>query len=235
MNAVTKLRQTLRRKAPKSVLPAEGRLSGPAAQTPELAPRWARAELVGRLTEVSAHVGGTCLTVATGLVLSAQRDNEPVAWITHPDRLFFPPDLAASGVDLDALAVIRIGEGRHSKSGRLNQRSGSAELARAADKLLRSGAFGLVIVDLGQDDAISQALQSRLVGLAQKHDAAVVLLTQKSAQSGSVGSLVSLRAQAKRIRLGAGRFACELEVVKDKRRGPGWTHREQCCGPMGLR
>ncbi|MEO1483039.1 MAG: recombinase A [Myxococcota bacterium] len=232
MNAVTKLRQTLRRKAPKSVLPAEGR-PPPSPHAPELAPRWARGELVGRLTEISAHAGGSVLTVATGLVLSAQSDNEPVAWVTHPDRLFFPPDLAASGVDLDALVVIRIGRESHSKSS--SGRSNSASLARAADKLLRSGAFGLVIVDLGQDDVISQALQSRLVGLAQKHDSAVVLLTQKSAQHGSVGSLVSLRAQAKRIRLGVGRFACELEVVKDKRRGPGWTHREPCCGPMGLR
>lgn len=108
-------------------------------------------------------------------------------------------------------------------------------LARAGDKLLRSGAFGLVVIDFGRDASISQALQSRLVGLAQKHESAVVMLTEKSQQSASVGSLVSLRAQTKRVRLGAGRFACELEIIKDKRRGPGWTHRELCRGPMGLR
>ncbi|MEL6547920.1 MAG: recombinase A, partial [Myxococcota bacterium] len=178
--------------------------------------------LVGRLTELSSTEGGSTLTVATGLLLSAQCDGEPVAWIAPPERLFYPPDLAASGVDLNALAVVRI-EG------------GATALARAGDKLLRSGAFGLVVIDFGRDASISQALQSRLVGLAQKHESAVVMLTEKSQQSASVGSLVSLRAQTKRVRLGAGRFACELEIIKDKRRGPGWTHRELCRGPMGLR
>lgn len=218
---VSQLRQTLHRKAPQAVLPAPK--ESPAAKLePELTPRWARAELVGRLTEISSSEGGTVLTVATGLVLSAQQDQEPVAWISRPERLFFPPDLAASGVDLHTLAVVRID-------------GGGTVLARAADKLVRSGAFGLIILDLGTEHKVSQALQSRLVGLAQKHDAAVVLLTQKPTESGSVGSLVSLRAQAKRVRLGVGRFACEIEIIKDKRRGPGWTHRELCRGPMGLR
>lgn len=220
MTAATKLRERLRRKAPQAVLPARHATSP--EERRELAPRWARGELVGRLTEISSTEGGSALTVATGLVLSAQCDGEPVVWIAPPERLFYPPDLAASGVDLEALAVVRIA-------------GGAPPLARACDKLLRSGAFGLLVVDLGRDDSISQALQSRLVGLAQKHETAVVLLTEKTPQHASVGSLVSLRAQTKRVRLGTGRFACDLEIVKDKRRGPGWTHRELCRGPVGLR
>ncbi|MEL6759883.1 MAG: recombinase A [Myxococcota bacterium] len=161
------------------------------------------------------------MTVGVGLVLSAQSDGEPVAWIASPQRLFFPPDLAASGVDLEALAVVRV--------------DGANAMARAADKLLRSGAFGLVVLDLGRENTIPQALQSRLVGLTQKHESAVVMLTEKSSQHESVGSLISLRAQAKRVRLSVGRFACELDIIKDKRRGPGWTHRELHRGPMGLR
>jgi recombination protein RecA len=108
-------------------------------------------------------------------------------------------------------------------------------LASAAERLLRSGAFGLVVLDLGKDAALSQPMQSRLLGLAQHHHAAVLCLTQKPESSPSLGSLVSLRAQAVRTWLGQDRFACELRVNKDKRRGPVWSEREVYRGPLGLR
>lgn len=218
MTSIAELRRSLRRKDPQAVLPS---VPPPPRDRPGFAPRWSWAELVGRLTEISSSHGGSALTVGVGLALSAQTDGEPVAWIAPPQRLFFPPDLAASGIDLEALAVVRV--------------EGANAMARAADKLLRSGAFGLVVLDLGRENTIPQALQSRLVGLAQKHESAVVMLTEKSSQHESVGSLISLRAQAKRVRLSVDRFACELDIIKDKRRGPGWTHRELHRGPMGLR
>lgn len=221
--ALAELRQSLKRKAPRAV-EGQDRLSGassPLSLDHHLAPRWARGELVGRLTEISCLPGGSPLTTAVGLVLEAQREGEWAAWLAPRERLFYPPDLDDSGVDLSALAVVELPRAR--------------ELARAADKLLRSGAFGLLIIDLGADHSIPQALQSRLIGLAQKHESAVVFLTEKGSQHASLGSLVSLRAQAKRTRAGARSFAIELEIIKDKRRGPGWTHREMCRGPVGLR
>jgi recombination protein RecA len=108
-------------------------------------------------------------------------------------------------------------------------------LAVAAERLLRSGAFGLVVLDLGKDIALSQPMQSRLLGLAQHHHAVVLCLTRKAEASPSLGSLVSLHASAVRIWLGKERFACELRVHKDKRRGPVWSEREVYRGPMGLR
>jgi recombination protein RecA len=120
--------------------------------------------------------------------------------------------------------------------------------ARAANQLVRSGGFGLVVIDLGPKPApgglfegsgkggteyasIPMPLQTRLVGLAQKNDTAVVVLTEKPTQAGSLGSLVSLRAEARRTSTGGG---IELEVLKDKRRGPGQVHQETCRGPAGL-
>jgi recombination protein RecA len=174
-------------------------------------------QLAGRLIELSSHVGSCVLTTAVGLVLAAQRDGSPAAWVAFSDRLFFPPDLADNGVDLSALVVVRVHR--------------VADALRAADRLLRSGAFGIVVIDLGDATAhLSLPAQSRLASLAQKHRSIVACLTEKPSSNDSLGSLVSLRGEAKRRR-----HAVELVMIKDKRHGPGWTHHEACRGPLGLR
>jgi recombination protein RecA len=189
------------------------------------APRWSLDEAAGRLVEISGAGASANLTAAFGLVLEAQRRSEPVAWVTSRNSTFYPPDAAESGVDLETLAVVRAPD--------------SPAAVRSAGELTRSGAFGLVVVDLGpktldSDYArIPAPLQTRLAGLAQKHATAVVVLTEKTAEAPSLGSLVSLRAEAIR---GPAFFPCEvvLRILKDKRRGPGDGLRETCHGPAGL-
>jgi len=185
-----------------------------------LAPRWDLQEISGRLIELSGLGGSACLTLATTLVLDAQRQAETVAWITGNDSSFFPGDVAGSGVDLEALTVIRVPD--------------APAVACAADRLARSGAFGLLVLDLGPRPRVPPALLARLRSLAGKHDAAIVCLTEKKGSASSLGSLVSLRGEARIRRLGDDRFACELRVLKDKHRGPGWTHQEVCKGPEGM-
>lgn len=199
----------------------------PAAQLPTWyvgAPRWSFASLAGRFIEISGARAPATLTMAMGLVRDAQRLGEPVAWITPAAHCFHPPDAAAAGVDLAALVVVRT--------------PSLADVAPAADRLLRSGAFGLVVSDLwtwGTRGAeVAMALQSRLVGLAQKHDAVACCLTATPAEAPSLGSLVSLRAVAARTRIGRDRFRCTVTAAKDKRRAPGWTDTEECRGPAGL-
>ena len=199
-------------------LVSAGRLRRVAAE-PSLEP-WRLREMAGRLVEVSGSGATAALTVAFGLTLEAQRQGEPVAWITPRESCFYPPDVAEGGIDLDALAVIRVPDARN--------------VARAADRLVRSGAFGLIVLDLGTAE-IPTPLQARLAGLAQKHHTALLCLTEKESNVPSLGSLVSLRVQAQRTRTSEGRFACTLTVLKDKRRGPTWTHAEVCRGPAGLR
>ena len=134
---------------------------------------------------------------------------------------FYPPDAAETGVDLAALVVVRV--------------PNAAASARAAERLLRSGAFGLVVIDLGLGDEqdLSMAQQGRLVTLAQAHDAAVVCLTEKSAEATSLGSLVSVRAEA--VRTGQGELQqIEVRALKDKRRGPGWSRATKVRGPAGM-
>lgn len=201
--------------------PALRRLGEALEPVPAGRPAWSRAELAGRLCELGAGQDGALLSAGLGLVLDAQREGETAAWVTATRATFFPPDAAACGVDLAALVVV--------------QTKDVGAAGRAADVLLRSGAFGLVVLDLGTGAAMPTPLQGRLVQLALKHDAAVVCLTQKRPDEASLGSLVSLRGQSARRRSRDGRrFVCGIDTLKDKRRGPGWAWQEVRLGPDGL-
>src|SRR5215468_3943206 len=152
---------------------------------------WGLDALRGRLVELSARGAAATLTAAVELVIEAQQATEPVAWVTLGNATFFPPDAAASGVDLAALAVVRVHD--------------ATAAARAAERLLRSGGFGLVVIDFGGESFSHQGVevpiahQGRLITLAQAHDAAVVCITEKPGDAPSLGSLVSLRAEALRL------------------------------------
>jgi recombination protein RecA len=180
---------------------------------------WNLAAIAGRFIEISTSANAALLTLAFDLVREAQKQGEPVGWVTSTGSFFYPPDAAHGGVDLAALVVIRV---LH-----------AVIIPTAGEKLLRSGGFGLVVLDLGTAD-IPMPLQSRLTGLAQHHHAALVCLTEKESKTFSLGSLVSLRAHAERQRSSGNRFTCRLRVLKDKRRGPTWSHEELCNGPAGL-
>ncbi|MBD3220481.1 recombinase A [bacterium] len=181
---------------------------------------WSLAELRGRLSELSAGPQPAVLTVAVELVRQVQAAGEPAAWVAATGDLFHAPDVAACGVDLVALPVVRADD--------------AASAGRAADLLLRSGAFALVVIDLGRGGRLATPLQSRLVQLARRHEAAVLCLTGAAADAPSLGSLVSLRAVASRRRLAPGRHACEVTAIKDKRQGPGWRWEGVWHGPDGL-
>jgi recombination protein RecA len=186
-----------------------------------IAPRtlWNISEVAGRFVEISAASAAASLTLAFGLVRQAQERGEPVGWVTGMYSAFYPPDAAQGGTDLAALVVVRLGAAEN--------------IARAGEKLLRSGGFGLIVLDLGGAD-IPVPLQSRLTGLAHHHHTALVCLTEKERKAFSLGSLVSLRAHAEKKRALENRFACTLQVLKDKRRGPTWKHEELYFGPAGL-
>ena len=183
--------------------------------------RWTRAALAGRFTELSVREASAALTWAFDLVWDAQREGEPAAWIGDRESAFYPPDVAGNGVDVEALAVVRVAK--------------KWDIPRAAERLARSGAFGLIVLDLGRRAVIPAPLQGRLVQQARRHDIAILCLTEKVGRASSLGSLISLRAEAGRHRNGGEGFTCALAVSKDKRHGPGWSHQEVRHGPPGLR
>ncbi len=185
------------------------------------APAWQWSELVGRLVELSGARADASLSAVLRIVLDAQRRAEHVAWIGTRTSSFHPPDVAESGVDLDALIVVRL--------------SASHELAFAADGLARSGVFGLLVLDLTTRASIPMPLQSRLLSLAQKHGTAILCVTAKASDEPSLSSLVSLRGEASLRRTGRDAFVCELTAVKDKRRSRLWSDSEVRRGTVGLR
>jgi recombination protein RecA len=180
---------------------------------------WTLSEVAGRLVEISGSTASAALTLTFVLVREAQERGEPVGWVTMSETSFYPPDAAQNGTDLATLVVVRLS---HAES-----------ISRAGEKLLRSGGFGVVVLDLGDAD-ISMPLQTRLTGLAHRHHTALICLTKKESRAFSLGSLVSLRAHAERQRAENNRFACTLRVLKDKRRGPTWHYEELYTGPAGL-
>ena len=191
-----------------------------------VAPGWAWEPLAGRLTELS---GEACLTLAFDLLFDAQQRTEPVAWVTCRDSLFFVTDALARGIDLAALPIVRVTNGM--------------DAGRAADHLARSGAFGAVLVDLDPQQSVPPALESRLLGLAQKHRCAIVFLSARSSPRSQRRSqtiprsptLVSLRVEAWREAVGEARFHCGVRLLKDKRHGPTWSYEDVYDGPPGLR
>ena len=207
--------------------PERAALQVSAAETPA----WNLAALAGRLVELSGSADAASLTAAFGLVLDAQLSGDRAAWVSLAGTSFFPPDVMDGGVDLDALPVVRVPDARAA--------------GRAADHLVRSGGFGLVVIDLvvAKGDFTSDArraavipipLLTRLLGLARAHEAAVVMLTRKSHDAPSLNSLISLRAETGRSSSAAGRYDVRVRVIKDKRGGPGRIHSEACRGPAGV-
>lgn len=193
----------------------------------------------GRLVEITTgHPASAQTTAAVACLVHAQARGETAAWVQPEGGSLYPPDLAQSGVDLDALVVIHVpsGAGPHARF-------------KAAEILLRSGGFGMVVLDLTSSsatlDARTQdrmrtargqglgdaAWQSRLFALAREHGSWLLLLTPANAQ---LGSLVALRIEPRRTRDGHGRFAIEHVVHKDKTGLCASLAPDACRGPAGL-
>jgi len=212
----------------------------------------------GRLTEIARLPSGAQLTLAASCVVGAQVRGEPVAWLQPAGGSLFPPDLAESGVDLDALLVVHVPAA-----------AGRAGLCKAAELLLRSGSFGLVVIDLvgsagegaGAASELQLQAQSRLLGLAREHDSAVLLLSdsrqplarqyahpharqhtqhdarqdvQEASLQASLGPLVGLCIEPHRQRVSRGVFRIEPRARKDKSGSLCALATEPRRGPWGL-
>jgi recombination protein RecA len=135
-----------------------------------------------------------------------------------PDGALYPPGLATAGVDLERLLVIHAPD--------------AAGAARAADIVLRSGAFGVVVLP-----ALTLRAQAwtRLASLTHRTNAVLVALGDASDELRYFASLrVRLRAARLEWNGGTGLFAtlagAELEaaVLKHKRAAPGKLARVRC-------
>ena len=180
--------------------------------------QWRHQELAGRLVEISDPEPAAALSFAFLLVREVQTLGQPAAWVSSMDDAFYPPDVQSNGIDLRSLPVLRM--------------ANEQDMHRAAETLLRSGAFQLVVLDLGRNCRVSPANQSRLNGLVRKYGACVLFLTEKPLTAPSIGPLISLRVRTTRTRVAAGAFSCQLDVIRD-RRGWKWDWYESLSGVDG--
>ncbi len=171
-------------------------------------PQWNLQEVSGRLVEISEPQPIASLSFAFLLVREAQNSGEYAAWIGTLDSVFYPPDAATNGIDLVNFPVLRLPQ--------------THQASRSVEMLLRSGAFRLVILDLGKQHNLAAARLSQLNALVRKHNTCVLFLTNKQLDEPSLGSLVSLRAHTARERVCDGKFLCNIHVLRDKRRGQNW-------------
>lgn len=185
-------------------LPLENALARGVVRALDLPERARRGLPPGQLVELSRSPGAAATTAAVQIVLDSQRAGDPAAWIQPAGGPLFPPDLAAAGVDLEGLLVVHV-----------PHRAGRAGAPKAAELLLRSGAFGAIVVDTdGRPPPRGGAWLGRLGSLAREHACRCVFLTAPAA--GSLGPLISMRLRAARRRVRPGRFALSSDVLKDK-------------------
>jgi recombination protein RecA len=182
---------------------------------------------VGRLIEIVSVPGGAQMTSAIACLRHAQGQGETAAWVQPAGGALFPPDLADSGIDLDALLIVNV-----------PLRTGAFGPVKAAELLLRSGGFGCVVLDvrepLARGLARDTAWQGRLLSMAREHDSSVLLLSDGGSHSGSLGPLVSVCLEPHRRRVQRGVFAVEQRVRKDKSGLLSLLAEERRRGPHGL-
>jgi recombination protein RecA len=180
--------------------------------------------------ELSGGTGACArFSFAVSLVIRAQERGEPVAWVQFETGSLFPPDLSEAGVDLASLVIVQVpkihqgaspvrsGPAPRARNRSEQQRAHAYELARATELLLRSGAFGLVVVDMTKGLPSGDAWLGRLASLARTHGSRVALITSSDASSASAGPLVSLRVEPRREHRGHGRYSIRAAILKDKR------------------
>ncbi|PRP99283.1 hypothetical protein [Enhygromyxa salina] len=192
----------------------------------------------GRIVELCGQAQSS---TAAAILVHAQREGETAAWIQLAQGELYPPDLSAAGVDVEALLVVHVPPSGSEKI------SGPTGQCRAAELLLRSGGFGLVILDFCRAEPEgSTAWQGRLLGLARQHEARVLILRRDTReQLASLGPLISMRVASRVERAQVdddppgftrrtGRFVIRHEVLKNKSGGPLEPAPLLVRGPWGL-
>lgn len=170
---------------------------------------------VGRLAELSEEGWFGAVSWLCGLLQQAQAQEEQTAWVSASSSIFYPPDLAFRGLDIEAITVVRAPEARVALG--------------AAEELLRCGAFGVVVVD-GLGPTADEGVLGRLARLAEDRQVALIFLTRKKPTDPSLGTQVSLRACVTLV----GENGIEVSLARDKRSGPLTRSHEAFHGPFGL-
>ena len=139
-------------------------------------PRGAISTLEGPASSGRTSLAARLLAVATAGGGAAAL----VDWRADPNGSAFAPSLGAAGVALERLLIVRVGE--------------ALEVVRAADILLRSGAFGAIVIPaVPSSRSVGSAVWTRLASLA--HHANAVLLVVGNEASNELRYFATVRVE----------------------------------------
>ena len=168
---------------------------------------------LGRLTEIVGRRGSGKTTLVREVVARALEDKRWVAYIDAA-RTLAPADWATLATT-ERLWIVR-----PPPASRATPPPEVAHGPWCADVLLRSGAFGLVVLD--GSTALPQGVAVRLTRLARESNAAFVMLRDEDPRAGgraAVGGAVRLRVHAYRTRDGS-----PNPPGRQSSREPAWGH-----------
>ena len=179
---------------------------------------WSLERLRGKVVELSGQ--GAFAPVSSGLWIlrQLQEAGEAVAWVGRPALRPFVPDLLPWDLDLDAMAFLFP--------------SRQEQVGRAADVLLESGALGGLVLDLGQH-ILPLPLLTRLAARCAHHDSCLILLSEKSDDSPSMGVGISWRSTVQRQRIGPNTFVVRWLGLKDRHGPAQWCWHQSFRGVPG--
>lgn len=163
------------------------------------------------IVELSGPEGSGRARVALALAARICRRGGRVAWV-DPLRRLYPPAAEDLGVPLDRLLVVRPTE------------DGTAPWAWATEQLLRSGCFGLVVVDHPGHNPRERAFSHAWARAAEHGGAVAVILARKP--------LRTLPADV-RLAVGSGRLFVSRDRSGTSGRSGALPTLDDRCSPWG--
>ncbi len=148
------------------------------------------------------EMGGPAANSIANYLLRLAQHRGAVATIQHVGAPLFPPDVANAGVDLGLHRWVRV--------------ESLQDALKAAELLLRSGGFELLVVDLNAwANTVKVAALARLRALARSHGARLLFLRDTPASTPSLGAPIAARLRT-HLRRYREQYLVEFEVLRDK-------------------
>jgi recombination protein RecA len=180
--------------------------------------------LAGKVVEFSGWNQSACLSLTIPLILECQSGNKECAWILpsseHGGSLFFPPDFAEAGIACSRIPIVRSKNAQDSFA--------------IAEKLVRSGGFGLVVLDLTEGKRVRASTIGRINSMTQRFKTLALCLTRNPPGHPSLDPMISIHIHISVFAAPGRNCTVKATVQKDKTQAPGLNMKWLYETPIGL-
>jgi recombination protein RecA len=169
------------------------------------------AGLSGRVVEFSSWHQPACVSLSALFILECQKLKRGRAWIVPGNSadasVFYPPDIISAGIDCSSLPILKA--------------ESAVDGFGLTERLLRSGGFGIVVLDLYAEKNQKRYSLGRLHNIAQRHDGLVLCLTRSQPGHPSLDPMVFVHVHVSVQSIGRNRNRLSAVIQKDKTGSPG--------------